>query len=140
LVEFALVLPVMLLVIFSIFDLGRAVYAYTTIAEAARVGARIAIVDQNDSLIRDSAADYAVALGIDSGTVTIQFMESDLSAPCSSPVSVGCVAEVTVPYSYVAIIPVLTNIIGSIDMSSTTQLPVERSYTSPATPTPAPTP
>jgi hypothetical protein len=47
---------------------------------------------------------------------------------------------VTVPYSYVAIIPVLTNIIGSIDMSSTTQLPVERSYTSPATPTPAPTP
>jgi Flp pilus assembly protein TadG len=141
LVEFALILPVMLLIVFSIFDLGRAVYAYSTIAEAARVGARIAIVDQNTTLIRQSAASYAVALGIDWGTVTVEFWQSDLSGPCPTPTTVGCIVKVRVPYTYTAIIPVLTNLIGSIDMSSTTQLPVERSYTSPtASPSPSPTP
>jgi Flp pilus assembly protein TadG len=138
LLEFALILPVMLLIVFSIFDLGRAVYAYTTIAEAARVGARIAIVDQNTPAVQSAAANYAVALGVAPGSVTVQYLKSDLSGPCS-PVAVDCIAEVKVPYTYTAIIPVLTNLVGSINMSSTTQLPIERSYSSP-TPTPGPSP
>ena len=46
LVEFALVFPVFILLLFGIFDLGRAVYAYNTIGDAAREGARVAIVNQ----------------------------------------------------------------------------------------------
>jgi len=41
LVEFALVIPVIMLLIFGAVDLGRAVYAYNTIANAARDGARV---------------------------------------------------------------------------------------------------
>ena len=46
LVEFALVFPVFILLLFGILDLGRAVYAYNTIGDAAREGARVAIVNQ----------------------------------------------------------------------------------------------
>ena len=46
LVEFALVFPVFILLLLGIFDLGRAVYAYNTIGDAAREGARVAIVNQ----------------------------------------------------------------------------------------------
>lgn len=44
LVEFALVLPVILLIITGIFDLGRAVWQENTLAYAAREGTRLAIV------------------------------------------------------------------------------------------------
>ena len=40
LVEFGLVLPILLLLIFGLVDLGRAVYAQNALSEAARDGAR----------------------------------------------------------------------------------------------------
>lgn len=43
LAEFALVAPVLLLVVFGIVDLGRAVFYYNVIAHAAREGAREAV-------------------------------------------------------------------------------------------------
>jgi Flp pilus assembly protein TadG len=45
LVEFAFVLPVFLLVLFGIFDVGRAVYVNSTLSQAAREGARLAAVE-----------------------------------------------------------------------------------------------
>ena len=43
LIEFALVSPVLLLLIFGIIDIGRAVFYYDTMAHAAREGARSAV-------------------------------------------------------------------------------------------------
>ena len=40
LVEFALILPVLILIIYGVFDLGRAFYAVITVANASREGAR----------------------------------------------------------------------------------------------------
>jgi Flp pilus assembly protein TadG len=45
LVEFALVLPIFLLVLFGIIDAGRLVYQNTTLSQAAREGARLASVE-----------------------------------------------------------------------------------------------
>ena len=42
LIEFALVSPVLLLLIFGIIDLGRAIFYYDTLTHAAREGARVA--------------------------------------------------------------------------------------------------
>ena len=47
LTEFAFVLPVFILVMVGLFDLGRAVFSYNTITNAAREGARLAIVNQD---------------------------------------------------------------------------------------------
>ena len=44
--EFALVFPIIVLLLVAVFDMGRAVYAYNSIANAARQGARVAAVNQ----------------------------------------------------------------------------------------------
>ncbi len=50
LVEFALVLPVFLLMVFGIIDLGRVIWAYDNLANAAREGARYASVHGGSEL------------------------------------------------------------------------------------------
>jgi Flp pilus assembly protein TadG len=45
LVEFALVLPVFLLVVLALFDTGKGIFSNNTIAQAAREGARLASVE-----------------------------------------------------------------------------------------------
>ncbi len=45
LVEFALVLPIFLLILFGVIDLGRYVYLNSTLSQAAREGARVAAVE-----------------------------------------------------------------------------------------------
>jgi Flp pilus assembly protein TadG len=48
LAEFALVLPIMTLIIFGLVDMARAMQAYVTIQEAARDGARYAVTGRID--------------------------------------------------------------------------------------------
>jgi Flp pilus assembly protein TadG len=45
LVEFALVLPLFLLIMLALFDTGKGVYSYNTVSQAAREGARLAAVE-----------------------------------------------------------------------------------------------
>ena len=47
LIEFALISPVLLLVIFGVIDIGRAVFYYDTLNHAAREGARAAVAASN---------------------------------------------------------------------------------------------
>ncbi len=57
LVEFALVLPILFLFIYGVIDLGRVFHAYTAITNAARVGARYAIVSGFDHDTLNTAID-----------------------------------------------------------------------------------
>ncbi|HEX7069348.1 MAG TPA: TadE family protein [Rhodothermales bacterium] len=132
LVEFALVLPVFLLLIFGIIDLGRGVYAYNTIQNAAREAVRVAIVDQNEDVILKEAQDHAVGLGLTADDVTLSFLEPDtLAAPCNTPIAISCEVEILVDYRFTPATPIIGNLIGSIDMSAASRQPVERSYVSP---------
>ena len=47
LIEFALVSPVLLILLFGIIDIGRAIFYYDTINHAAREGARVAVRASN---------------------------------------------------------------------------------------------
>jgi TadE-like protein len=47
LIEFALVSPVLLLLLFGVIDIGRAIFYYDTINHAAREGARVAVRASN---------------------------------------------------------------------------------------------
>src|SRR5262249_10181929 len=47
LIEFALISPVLLLLIFGIIDIGRAIFYYDTLNHAAREGARVAVRASN---------------------------------------------------------------------------------------------
>ncbi|MBI2762161.1 MAG: pilus assembly protein [Chloroflexi bacterium] len=134
LVEFALILPVLLLVLFGVFDFGRAIYAYNAVSNAAREGGRTAIVNQTASDIRARAAAQATALGIDATStscppsgpsgVCVEFKNAALTSACT-PANLGCVAVITVKYSITPLTPIVGSIVGPLTISSTTKQAVE---------------
>ena len=148
LVEFALVFPVLILLLLGILDFGRAIYAYNTIADAARDGARVAAVNQiatspagdctqtrpiEDPFnahwsVKTCAATSATALGIQTGAVTVSYTAPPGTTLTCTPVNVGCIANVTVDYVFNPITPIIGNIVGTIGMSSTSKVPVERVF------------
>jgi Flp pilus assembly protein TadG len=147
LVEFAVVLPVILLLFLGIFDLGRAVFAVNTIANAAREGARVAAVDQVltspdcvESMpvedpanphwsVKECAAAAAQALGVPTSAISVSYAPPGGSTlSCAPTLHVGCIASVTVQYSWSAITPVIGNLIGPISISSTSQMPIQRVF------------
>lgn len=137
LVEFALLVPILILLIFGLFDFGRAIYAYNAVSNAAREGARIAIVDQGPtsgvSLAAQEAANQATSLGLnpaDANQVRVQYQKPDLTGICPTP-AIGCIAQVRVQYQFRAVTPIVGNIVGPILLSSTTELSVERTYQTP---------
>jgi len=123
LTEFALVLPVFLLILMGIIDFGRAVYAYNTLANASRAGVRLAIVDQSATAITNRARTTAIGLPAGDVAVTV--------GPTPACAKIGCPTSVTVTYQWRPITPVIGNVVGSIALSSTTSMPVERLFTSP---------
>lgn len=162
--EFALVFPIIVLLLVAVFDMGRAVYAYTTITNAARQGARVAAVNQlypSDSDItctenmpveditlggsptwsaRACAASSATSLGLNPDNVTVSYAppaSSALDCPAgpapalasaNTPFHVGCIASVTVTYSWSPITPIIASFMGPITMTATSQMPVERVF------------
>ena len=134
-VEFALILPLFILLLVGVFDFGRAVYAYNTINNAAREGGRFAIVDQSIPDIQAHAESHAVSLGIPATDVVVDFrLISDPTQACPGAVAgpanntvgiVDCIVIVTVPYDYTAVTPIIGNIVGTILMEGESRFKVD---------------
>jgi Flp pilus assembly protein TadG len=138
LVEFALIIPVFILVLMGIFDLGRAVYAYNTANNAAREAARLAIVDQNVADIQAEAVAQSVALALTAADIDVDFRDKDQpnTANSCSALVIGCLATVSVNYTYQAATPVIGTIVGTINIVGTSQFPIESVCVAPASPCP----
>ena len=145
LVEFALVLPILLLMLMGIVDAGRLIYTYNTVSNAARQGARIAIVNQSttgtNTCDTASATAYPIGCAVVSGValnidptkdVDVQYHDATDTTPCN-PIAIGCIAVVKVTGTYQPLTPVIGQIIGTIDVSSTTKMPIERVCSNPTT-------
>lgn len=132
-VEFALILPIFILVLVGMLDFGRAVYANNTVQNAAREATRLAIVDQNVSAIEAEAVSHAANLGLTADDVDVRFLQPDYSdaEPCKSDPTLGCMVEVEVRYAYNAATPIISNLVGTIDMFGASRQPIEREFTSP---------
>ena len=131
LVEFALVVPIFILVLMGLFDLGRAVYAYNTISNASRESVRVAIVNQTTADVQAEAIKQAVSLDITGADVAISYGNPGGAGACSSPIAVGCRASVTVQYVYTAATPVIGQLVGPLTLVATTEMPVERTCPDP---------
>lgn len=140
LVEFALILPIFILVLVGLFDVGRAVFAYNTISNASRESVRVAIVNQTTADVQDEALKQAVSLGLVPADVTITYVGPSGTGTCSAPYGISCLATVTVQYAYSAATPVIGQIIGPFTMTATTQMPVERTCPDPPGLDPCPWP
>jgi Flp pilus assembly protein TadG len=134
LVEFALVLPIIILLIFAIIDLGRGVFAYNTLAESARQANRMAIVDQDETRVKAVAIDSAPTLGLAATDIDVCFKEGDSAertcnnidvCGSSSERELGCLAIVTSTTNFQLVTPVIGSMIPPIQMSSTSIGPIE---------------
>ncbi len=130
LVEFALILPIFVLVLVGIFDMGRAVYDFNVISNAARQAIRLAIVDQNTTKITNEAVQHATGIaGV--SDVKVSFLNGATATTYSqcSAAPTGCklgwYAVITVSYDYTAATPLIGNLIGTIHMSSTSKQAIE---------------
>lgn len=140
-VEFALLLPIFVLVLVGIFDLGRAVYAFNTINNAAREGGRLAIVDQTEGHIQDRAAQHAASVAVADADVIVDYRlatASGTAGSCDAFVGgdgvVGCLAVVQVPYEFNSVTPLIGQLIGTISMVGETRFRVEINCQEPSTP------
>ena len=94
-VEFALLLPLLLLLLFGIIDFGRALNAQITITQAAREGARLVALNQPNVVSRTQAA----AVGLSGVTVTVV-------TSCPPGAGPGANADVQVSYPFTFITPI----------------------------------
>lgn len=133
LVEFALIIPIFILIVMGIFDVGRAIYAYTTINNAAHEAARLAIVDQNTADVRDTAVGQAVGVRIAPGDVTVRWLDASYAdaAPCNTTPRFGCAVEVSVAYEFIPATPIIGDLLGTIGLEGLARQSIERTYTSP---------
>ena len=137
LVEFALILPIFMLILVGLIDFGRAVYAYNTVNQAAREAARLAIVDQTVAHVQDEGAKSAVSLGIGAADIIVDFRDRttpDVPGSCLAAVAgdenntdgiVFCIAVVTVPYEYEAATPIIGNLLGTIHIEGESRFKVD---------------
>jgi Flp pilus assembly protein TadG len=94
LVEFALVLPLLLLVVFGVLDLGRVFHSAITITNAAREGARYAMLHPDDVVGTENVTlNEAQNSGIDLST-------SVINVTCLGDCSSGTPIRVTVQYNF----------------------------------------
>lgn len=123
LVEFALVAPLLLMVVFGTFDLGWAVYAKNTITNSAREGARVGVVvSKSDADIRTQVKHTAAALGLTDAQIVIS-PAGNASAPYRDH---QIALTVTVNYTYTPLTPIIGQILGGgIPLSSSSTMVVE---------------
>ena len=139
LVEFALVIPLFLLLLVSIFDLGRAVFAWNTLSNAAREGARIAIVNQYKPSIVARAKQSTAIVELNDPSVTVDFYQvnadgtPDTSRQCAL-VAVGCLAVVSFEATYQPITPFIGNIVFKNGVTFTARSVLSVEYSCPLNP------
>ena len=102
-VEFALLLPVLLLLVFGIIDFGRALNAQITLTQAAREGARIAALGESNVV----SGTQAAATGLSPVAVTVT------SCPAGAGTGVNAVVKASYSFSFVTPVSAIATLFGS---------------------------
>jgi Flp pilus assembly protein TadG len=125
LVEFALVIPIFLLLIFGLVDLGRAVFANNSLAEAARDGARYGSVqarsynDATRALVAEWTLDRLEA--VPGARVTVTCVPDNVAASgCSGGGDDYLI--VTAEVDLEMITPVIGQIVGTLQLDARSEV------------------
>lgn len=125
-VEFALVVPVLIALVFGMIDLGFAINRYTVINNATREGVRAASLSQSSSEIEQAIEDSLADL---KGKVTVR-------VTCVDPKGTDCAgwdgrhesggtAVVKVTYQHAWLTPVGKAISDELELSKTSRMRIE---------------
>ncbi|MDN3019727.1 TadE/TadG family type IV pilus assembly protein [Paenibacillus sp. BSR1-1] len=115
LVEFALVVPLLILLLFGIIDFARIFHVYLTMDHAGREAARAASIGNDDTSIRTTAVNDAASIGLTADKVAIS----------SGSRASGSNVTITITYPITFLTPVIGNIVGSITLTDSTTMRVE---------------
>lgn len=100
-VEMAIILPVLLLILFSIFEFGRILGAYMLVHDLARDGVRYGVVGMSDQSIKDHIMEHDSFLSISSDDINIT----------PSIRSLGSALTVGIDYEIEIITPIISSIV-----------------------------
>lgn len=104
--EFALLLPVLLLILFGTIEFGRLFAASLVLGNAARDGARLAAVGADDGEVVDSVLAACLSLGEDAR----EQIEVDIE-PADGERESGGTVTVALRYSLPLVTPVLSDLV-----------------------------
>jgi Flp pilus assembly protein TadG len=111
-VEFALLLPVLLLLVFGVVDFGRALNAQITLTQAAREGVRLAALGQPNVSSRTQAA----ATGLSGVSVSVT------SCPANAGPGLNAVVQTTYTLTFVTPLGAIAHLIGGSGLGSSLTL------------------
>jgi len=145
LVEFALVAPLLFLLLFGVIEFARLGHGFTTVWSAAREGARhvTTVGDTNGDMlpnyldcisIVETALDKVVGMSVGAGEVHVTYFDlsgtavadCDLSTPLTEPapsgsanIDNGFTIQVEVTGEFDAIVPIISGFLDGIELDST---------------------
>ncbi len=103
LVEFALTIPIFLLIVLVFIDLGRVVYYYSALNNAVREGARQATIlrfsndAQRQTAIKNMVLSYAIVVPLTTSDISVYCDKNpaDFGNPCDEYVTVSALGSFT---------------------------------------------
>jgi Flp pilus assembly protein TadG len=117
-VEFALLLPVLMMILFGIIEFGIALYQHSILTNASREGARLGIVQSIPAIttgqINAAVDTYLTAAGISPANVGRTVLTTGVTG---TPVRV----TLTLPYTF-TVLPGLTGITPNITLTAWTEM------------------
>ncbi len=115
-VEFALLLPVLMMVLFGIIEFGFALYQQAVLTNASREGARLGIVQASPAIttaeINAAIDNYLTPAGINPANVTRNIVAGGVTG---TPVTVS----LTLPYTF-RVLPNLTAVAPQVNLTAYT--------------------
>lgn len=121
LVEFTMVLPILLILLFALVDFGRAFYTWMIVTNAAREGARIAAVQANQSQVQTRiyssfCNNYPSDCSLDPSKMTINWSGANIQGARGTP------AVIDIDYAFEFVTPLggILQILGGSDLSNPT--------------------
>lgn len=132
LVEFALVLPIFLLIVVAIVDVGRGVFAYNSVTNGAREAARLAIVNQDQTSVQTRGVSQTAIAETATPNITVSYRlptpnaDPAANAVCN-PRAVGCIAVVTFQTTFQPVTPIISGFLfpSGVTLTATSTMPIE---------------
>jgi len=140
--EFIVAFPFVVLLVFGLFDAGRAVLYFTELTNASRVGARVAAVNQSNDdtctqrTFKCAAAEITTTMDIPPSAVpdlVIRDRDGNVVATDAGVCQTygTCSVTVDIAYAFEPVTPVIGALFGSIPLTGSTTMQIERSFASP---------
>jgi Flp pilus assembly protein TadG len=127
LIEFAIILPVLLLIVMVVFDLGRIVYYYSMLTNAAREGARYGSTNAaaTNTIIQQRVLEYAAGFDLQPSDVVVNKSSvTNVEVEQNSIYRDDINVEVTIDFDFVPITPYVDRLLpgGALDIQISSRM------------------